>query len=121
MKKILTFILILFVTYSYSQSDEFTATDLKKVINLIKFKGVKNLKNIDTPQELNNLINLIYSDTGLLKQLNISGWAICEYQPIDNFDTYNYYYADISRYTFDTYCKEINALMVLDGTIKQPR
>ena len=117
-------IILLFIfanSFSFSQSTEFSANDLKKVINITKFKGVKTLKDIDTPQEVNNLIDLIYSDSGMLKQLNISGWAICEYRPIDNFDTYNYYYSDISRSTFNSYCKEINALMILDGTIKQPK
>ena len=112
---------LLLCNYSFSQSNEFTANDLKKVINITKFKGVKTLIDIDTPQEVNNLINIIYSDSGLLKQLNISGWAICEYKPIDNLETYNYHYTDISRYTYDSYCKEINALMILDGVIKQPK
>jgi hypothetical protein len=121
MKFKIILILIFANNFSFSQSTEFSANDLKKVINTTKFKGVKTLKDIDTPQEVNNLIDLIYSDSGMLKQLNISGWAICEYKPIDNFDTYNYYYSDISRYTFDTYCKELNALMILDGVIKQPK
>lgn len=110
-----TFILILFLSSSiaYSQMQEFTGGDLKNVIKITKFQGVKTLKNIDTPQEINNLINWIYSESGVLKQLNIDGWFICESEEAkDNFDTYNYYYRDIPRYTYDNYCKELNALMI---------
>lgn len=120
MKKIVSAFLIIFSLNSYSQIKEFNTNDLKTVISLTGFKPIKNLKGLDA-QKLNQFFNMIEADTPMLKQLNISSWVYCDYKKIDNFETYNYYYKDISRTTYDNYCKEINALMILDGVIIQPK
>ncbi|WP_396165490.1 hypothetical protein [Flavobacterium sp.] len=120
MKTIFITILFFLSLNSYSQIKEFNTNDLKKIISLTGFKPIKNLKGLDQ-QQLNQYFNTIEADTPLLQQLNIDAWAYCVYKKIDNFETYNYYYKDISRATFDNYCKEINALMLLDGVIIQPK
>jgi hypothetical protein len=120
MKNFLIAISIMFILNSYSQSGEFTTYDLKKVMNLTSFKGAKKLKSY-SPQKLNEFFNIVEGDSGLLKQININSWVVCEYKKIDNFSTYNYYYKKISRETFDLYCKELNALMLLDNVIVQQK
>jgi hypothetical protein len=120
MKKFILILGLMFCLSSYSQNGEFSTYDLKKVMSLTGFKSIKNLKGLDS-QKLNQFFNSIEADTPMLKQLNISSWVYCDYKKIDNFETYNYYYKDISRTTFDNYCKEINALMILDGVIIQPK
>ena len=120
MKKIILILSLILCTLTYSQSAEFSTSDVKKVYALIQFKPVKGLKNLNS-QELNQYFNMIEADTPMLKQLNISSWFYCDYKKINNFETYNYYYKDISRLIYDKYCKEINALMLLDGVIIQPK
>ncbi len=108
----------MFCITTYSQSGEFSTYDLKKVMQITQFKGAKRLKGY-SPQKLNEFFNMVEGNTGLLKQVNINSWGVCEYKKIDNFSTYNYYYKKISRETFDLYCKELNALMLLDDVIVQ--
>lgn len=110
----------MFCITTYSQNEEFTTYDLKKVMETIQFKGSGRLKGY-SPQKINQFLNMVESNSGLLKQLNIDGWAICDYKKIDNFETYNYYYKKISRATYNENCKEINAIMILDDIIKQPK
>jgi hypothetical protein len=97
MKRIILILGLLFCLTTNAQSGEFSTSDLKRVMAITQFKGA----------------------SGLLKQVNINSWGVCEYKKIDNFSTYNYYYKKISRETFDLYCKELNALMLLDGIIPQ--
>lgn len=120
MKKNILILGLMFCLSSYSQIREFSTYDLKKVIDLIEFKGASGLKGF-SPQKINFILNKIESDSGMLKQLNIDTWYICDHKKIDNFETYNYYYKRISRATYSQYCKEINALMILDDIIKQPK
>ena len=120
MKKIFFTILALTFLNSYSQDYDFSANDLRKVMNIISFNPVNNLKGLSS-QKLNQFFNMVEADEPMLKQLNIDSWFYCEYKKIDNLETYNYYYKDITRTTYNTYCKEINALMILDGIIKQPK
>lgn len=102
----------------YAQNGEFSTYDLKKVMSITQFKGAKTLRGLSS-QKLDELFNKIEGNSNLLKQININSWAVCDYKKIDNFNTYNYYYSKIQRSTFDMYCKELNALMLLDGTITQ--
>lgn len=118
MKKIILILGLLFCLTTKAQSDEFSTYDLKRVMEITQFKGAKNLKGF-SPQKLNEFFNMIESDSGLLKQLNINSWGVCVHRKIDYFSTYNYYYKKIPRETFNTYCKELNALMLLDGIITQ--
>lgn len=118
MKKFILILNIMFCLITYSQSGEFSTYDLKKVMQITQFKGAKRLKGY-SPQKLNEFFNIVEGNTGLLKQVNINSWGVCEYKKIDNFSTYNYYYKKISRETFDLYCKELNALMLLDDVIVQ--
>ena len=116
-KIFLSLLVFSFVTM-YSQNGEFSTYDLKKAMSLTQFKGAKTLKGLSS-QKLDELLNRIEGNAGLLKQININSWGVCNYKKRDNFSTYNYYYNEITRKTFDLYCKELNALMLLDGTITQ--
>lgn len=120
MKKIILILCLISCITTYSQNREFTTYDLKKVMQITQFKGAKRLKGY-SPQKLNEFFNMVEGNSGLLKQINIDSWAVCEYKKIDNFSTYNYYYKKINRATFDLYCKELNALMLLDDVIVQQK
>lgn len=104
----------------FKKRTDFNTADLRRVALKVGFTGVKKLKDLS-----NDDLMVFYSriETGInfMKQLNINSWGVCEYYKIDNFDIYNYYYNDITRETYDLYCRELNALMLLDGTIEQLR
>ncbi len=120
--RIIYYVLLHFILINSSnaQIKEFNTADLRKTAKIVEFEFAKNLKNL-SEAELFEIYNSLESDRNLIKQFNISSWAICEYRNIDNFDIYNYYYQNISRHIYNKYCKELNALMLLDGTIKQPK
>ncbi len=118
-KTILTLIISLGIVVSaFSQNDEFNTADLQKIATKVEFVGAKNLKNLSN-DELMTFYSNIEADRSLIKQININSWVVCDQYKIDNFDIYNYYYKDITRETFNLHCQVLNALMLLDGTIKQ--
>ena len=120
MKKFLyTFSISLFTILSATaQTEEFNTSDLRKVAKELGFEYAKRFKDVNK-DKLFEMYSSLESDRSLIKQININSWAICENTNIDNFDIYNYYYKDIPRFQYRAYCKELNALMLLDGTIKQ--
>jgi len=109
---------ILSFNTAYSQNDDFNTADLRRTAQIVEFEYAKDLKNYSN-DKLMEYYNSIESNRGLIKQININSWGVCEHYNIDNFDTYNYYYRTISHALYNKYCKQLNALMLLDGTIKQ--
>lgn len=120
MKKSFLTIMLICTLQSFSQKAEFTAKNLSDVVQITKFKGVGILKGY-TSQKINQFFNAVEANQPAIQQLNINAWFYCEYKKIDNLETYNHYYPDISRYTYDMYCREINAIMLIDGVIQQPK
>lgn len=120
MKKTLLSILLFWglAIFGFSQDTDFSTYDLRTTASKIGFSGVKNLKNLSKDDLLFFYSNL-EADRGFMKQLNINSWGVCDHYKINNYDIYNHFYVDISKEMYDSYCKEINALMILDGTIKQ--
>lgn len=120
MRKLLTIITVVLMTSPLllSQNNEFNTSDLKKIAEKVEFKFVNKFKHLSGIKLL-EFYNTIEADRSLIKQINIDSWAVCEHYNIDNFEIYNYYYKSISRATFNQYCKELNALMIIDGTTKQ--
>ena len=117
--KILTLIISFVVSFTtFSQINEFSTSDLRRVATNVGFEGRKKLKNL-TPDDLMKLYLNIETDRALLRQININSWLICSHYKIDNFDTYNYYYNDVAKDVYNMYYKELNALMLIDGTISQ--
>ena len=119
-KIVFTATIILSNFSSFGQSKDFDIYDLKNVMKVAQFKGALKLKGY-SKKSLDEFFYQLESNTNLLKQININSWGVCDYKKINNFSTYNLYYKKISQETFDKYCKELNALMLLDGTIKQLR
>lgn len=118
---IITFFSIFFTVFGYSQNDEFNTSDLRRIASLVGFEGVKLMKKYPTKEAQLMMYSLFESDRAAMRQLNINSWGVCERYNIDNFDIYNYYYKKITRDKYNLYCKELNALMLLDGTIDQLR
>lgn len=111
-----------FITLSYvnlfGQNDDFTSIDLMEVAEKVDFEFVNVMKGIPVKK-----IPWVFSQlsANVLKQVNINAWAICDYSKIDNLKIYNYFYKDINRNTYEKYCRELNALMEMDGIIKSPK
>lgn len=54
-------------------------------------------------------------------QFNIDTWYLCSYKHEENFQIYNMYYKQVSKSYYDENCKGLINLMIVDGTIKQPK
>jgi len=102
---------------SAQEFDEFTALDLKKIAKDYGWKPSKRYKGI-SDEKMNLFFLEINSDYPLMKQININSWSVCFNIKTDNLELYNYYYKDITRNVYNRYCKEISALMQIDGVIQ---
>ncbi len=103
---------------SYGQEfKDFTGFDLMRIVKSVDFKFVNRLKGLSIEK-----LPMVFNDlpSRVIKQINISAWVLCYNSERDNFEIYNYYYTDISRVTYDKYCKQLNALMIMDNVVKQP-
>ena len=110
--------IIILLSFSFCKAKDFDMIRVKEIAKAINWKPVNYLKYL-TGDKLDLFFLQYNNNYAEVKQLNIEGWAVCEYEKIDNLQLYNYYYSDISRETYNLYCQEINALMLLDGIIKQ--
>ena len=120
-QNILFIVLVLFTSCIFAQeTDEFTGLDLKKVAEKHEWKPAKQFKGVNS-EKMDLFFLELNSDYALIKQININSWSVCYYQKTDNWELYNYYYEDITKATYNLYCKEFNALMLIDGVIKQQK
>ncbi len=114
---ILTFCLVVSSIFSYSQETHFkdvSASQIVDVLIKLDFKlKITIIKILST--------GILQLSDYVIKQLNISGWYLCNNRQEYVFRNYNLYYKPISRSIFDLYCKESTALMICDRTYKQPR
>ena len=119
MRKIILLFTVFFISQSKAQIKEFSALDLTNTIEEIGFKPVKKLKNFNQIDLKKFVLSSIQN--GLLQQLNIDAWYHCENKSEEGFQIYNLYYKKISKTYYNSHCKEINALMEIDGVVQQPR
>ncbi|MBW7869653.1 MAG: hypothetical protein H3C39_01185 [Flavobacteriia bacterium] len=111
-------LIFLVISIQMSAQQDFNSSDLRQVSQLVEMKFVNRLKVLTYDQIL-RFFNSVESDREFIAQLNINSRGVCDYYKIDNYDIYNYYYKTISRATYNKYCRELNALMLLDGVISQ--
>jgi hypothetical protein len=97
------------------RDNEFSAL---KVIQVIDVCGFKSLSTNDSRKFRSLILQL--SDKAYT-QLNIDTWYLCSYKHEENFQIYNMYYKNVSKNYYDENCKALIALMICDGTIKQPK
>ncbi len=90
-----------------------------KVVQIIDAAGFKPIKvTTDMKQFKSALLQL---SERAYTQINIDTWYLCSYKHEEYFQIYNMYYKTVTRSFYDDNCKALIALMLLDGTIKQPK
>lgn len=89
-----------------------------KVVQTIDIIGFKPIRVKDIKQFKSVLLQL--SDKAYT-QLNIDTWYLCSYKHEEYFQIYNMYYKAITKNLYDDNCKALITLMLVDGTIKQPK
>ena len=90
-----------------------------KVVQVIDAAGFKPIKvTTDIKQFKSALLQL---SERAYTQLNIDTWYLCSYKHEEYFQIYNMNYKAVTRNFYDDNCKDLIALMLIDGTIKQPK
>jgi hypothetical protein len=89
-----------------------------KVIRVIDASGFSPIKLKDIREFKAAILQL--SDAAF-KQINIDTWYLCSFKHDEYFEIYNLYYKLITKQFYDENCKALITLMLLDGTIKQPK
>lgn len=95
---------------------EFNALKVVQVMDACGFKPI----NITTDYKKFKSLILQLSERAYT-QFNIDTWYLCSYKHEENFQIYNMYYKQVSRGFYDENCKGLITLMIVDGTIKQPK
>jgi len=90
-----------------------------KIVNVIDTAGFMPIKLTTDLRQFKAAI-LQLSDRAY-NQINIDTWSLCSYKHEEYFQIYNMYYKPVKRSYYDENCKALIALMLIDGTIKQPR
>lgn len=87
-----------------------------KVLNVLESSGFKPVKSTTDMRQFKSVI-LTLSERAYV-QINIDTWALCSNKHEEYFLLYNMYYKPVSKDYYDTNCKGLIALMLLDGLIK---
>ena len=95
---------------------DFNGVKVVQVIDVAGFKPIKVTRDIKQFKSA-----LLQLSERAYTQLNIDTWSLCSYKHEEYFQIYNMYYKTVTRSFYDENCKALIALMLIDGTIKQPR
>ncbi len=98
--------------YQWSASDFVNTLDTMIIRG--DFKFVKRLKNFDIKSIKATILNM---GVDAVRQMNIDGWYYCSVKHEDCFKLWNLYYPRLNRTIFDSYCKGLVYLMILDQTL----
>jgi hypothetical protein len=90
-----------------------------KVVQVIDASGFKPIKITTDLKEFKSI--LLQLSERAYTQINIDTWYLCSYKHEEKFQIYNMYYKTVARNFYDDNCKALIALMLVDGTIKQPK
>ncbi|MBO9204852.1 MULTISPECIES: hypothetical protein [Niastella] len=93
---------------------EWKATDYVALIDSIKFKPMKNMKN-HSVRDIKAAILSLNSDD--IRQMNITGSYYCSVKHEEMFQLWNLYFPPISKSFWNINCKGLITLMDLDGYI----
>jgi hypothetical protein len=86
------------------------------VIDESGFKPIKITQNTITFRSL-----VLQLDNQTIQQLNIDTWWLCSEKHEEYFQIYNMYYKPVTKAYYGANCKELIALMEIDGTVIQPK
>lgn len=100
----------------YYKDGEYTLLSIVKTIDKSGFE----IQNLEISLKDFKKIILQFDDADI-RQLNISSRYLCTEKHNDNFEIWNMFYKRISKSFYYDNCEQLIALMILDGTIKQPR
>jgi len=89
-----------------------------KVTKVIEASGFKAVNYADLRQFKSMILQL---SQRAYTQLNIDTWYLCSYKHEEYFLIYNMYYKSVTHSFYDENCKALITLMILDGTVKQPK
>ena len=103
-------------TDKYYKDGEYSLLSIVKAIDKTGFE----LQNLEISLQDFKKIVLQLEDADI-RQLNISSRYLCTEKHNDNFEIWNMFYKKITKSFYDENCEQLIALMILDGTIKQPR
>jgi hypothetical protein len=127
-RSLVTLILLLLTFILFSQSDEnkgwskkyyeknLSSTLVIKIMDECGFVPAKQTKDV---RDFKSTI-LQLSDKAF-DQINIDTWYLCSNKHEENFQIFNMYYKKVTKEYYDTNCKALIALMLLDGTVRQPK
>jgi hypothetical protein len=90
-----------------------------KVVQVIDASGFKPIKLTTDIKQFKSV--LLQLSQRAYTQMNIDTWYLCSYKHEEYFQIYNMYYKTVTRSFYDDNCKALIALMLTDGTIKQPK
>jgi|GEM_PF-2881918 len=95
---------------------DFNGLKVMQVIDAASFKPIKLTTDIKQFKSI-----LLQLSERAFTQLNVDTWYLCSYKHEEYFQIYSMYYQTVTRSFYDDNCKALIALMLVDGTIKQPK
>lgn len=90
-----------------------------KVVQVIDASGFKPIKITTDIKQFKSVI--LQLSERAYTQMNIDTWYLCSYKHEEYFQIYNLNYKTVTKSYYDDNCKALIALMLIDGTIKQPK
>lgn len=102
----------------YGQKYRDNSFNAMKVVEVLDNCGFKSLSISDSKNFKASILQL--SDRAY-NQINIDTWWLCSFKHEENFQIYNMYYKKVTESYYNENCKALIALMLLDGTIVQPK
>lgn len=85
-----------------------------KVLTVLESSGFKPVKSTTDMRQFKSVV-LALSERAYT-QMNIDTWSLCSYKHEEYFLLYNMYYKPVTKSYYDTNCKGLIALMLIDGT-----
>lgn len=98
----------------YDGQQDWVAKNYIWLIDFIKWKPVNKMKTYII-KDIKATFLLLSPDD--IRQLNIDGIYYCSVKHDDMFQLWNLYYPEVSKETWDTYCKGFIGLLNFDGFI----
>lgn len=118
MKNLFLFLFLATCSTGFSQKfKEFTRMELVTALERTNFVPVT--EGLSKQKLKAYLLQIPNED---LQQLNINVWYLQKNQYVECYELYKMYYTSrVSKELYDTYNKELVALMNLDGVVKSPQ
>ncbi|WP_439582430.1 hypothetical protein [Dyadobacter bucti] len=98
------------------RNEQLSALKMVDVMEAVTFRPVKRTNDVKLFQSaLLQLPNEAYEQTSR------DTWYLCSYKHEENYRIYNIFYKPVSKDIYTEKCKCLVGLMLLDGTVIQPK